>query len=194
MSRVQRWLTTPWVPPAALAAVLGIDAALEARKWPVPVVGALDDSAHVATSGILLAAFLPRSAAALGPWALAGSVLIDLDHLPLYARGALVVGEGQRPVTHSLATAAALGLSALALPGLRTRLCGLGLGVLLHFARDLGTGPGLPLLWPATTTAVRLPYFGYLAPLTAVTAGAAVRHLTVRRPRRRRRDLGLADR
>lgn len=173
---LDRWLRTPWVPAAALATVVGIDRALDARNWSTIPMGVLDDSAHAATSGILLAAFLPRRASRLAPWALAGSVLIDLDHIPLFAWGALSTGPGGRPVTHSLPTVAALSVAGAIAPGLRKPLLGLALGVGLHLVRDIATGPGLPLRWPAATTAARLPYLAYLGPLAAVAGAATVRH------------------
>lgn len=172
---LHRWLRTPWVPPAAVVAVGGLDAALQTRDWSVPVMGMLDDSAHVATAGVILAALLPQHAARLAPWALAGSVLIDLDHVPLYAWGALSTGPDRRPGTHSLITVAALGLAAAAIPRLRTPLSGLALGVLLHFVRDIGTGPGLPVLWPAARKSFRVRYASYSLPLSAMAAVTAIR-------------------
>jgi len=68
-----------------------------------------------------------------------------------------------RPVTHSLATCAALLLLSRALPAPgRMVIVGAVCGVLAHFVRDLGTG-GLPLLWPVSKRCVRVPYATYLA-------------------------------
>jgi inner membrane protein len=121
----------------------------------------------VATAALVLVA-APRW---LGPetaaWALAGSVAIDVDHVPLYAGlDQVAVGENERPFTHSLLTTAALlGGSRLAAGRRRTALAGLAAGTLLHFVRDVGTGPGAPLLWPLYRRSLRIPYAAYLAPV-----------------------------
>ena len=177
------WLRSPWLPAAALALVVAADSVLQGRRLPLLVVGMLDEPAHAATALVLLAAFLPARAAPLAGWALAGSVLIDVDHVPLHLWGVLGVADGGRPVTHSLLTAAALAAAAVPHSRLRTPLLGLAVGVLLHFTRDIATGPGLPLLWPADARSFLLPYDAYLAPLAAVAAGATIRH-AVRRPAR----------
>jgi inner membrane protein len=169
------------VPVGALALVVAVDAVARSREWPVLVVGLLDEPAHLATAVIFLAAFLPRRALALLPWALAASVLIDLDHVPLYLRGVLADANGGRPVTHSLTTVAVLLAAGAAFSRLRSPLVGLALGVVLHLVRDLATGPGLSPLWPVNPAAVRLPYVAYLVPLSLVAALATVRPLISRR-------------
>jgi inner membrane protein len=154
------------------AGVAALDVVQKARTWPMPVVAALDWPAHVATATLVLAAaprLLPPDTAA---WALVGSVAIDIDHAPLYlgVEGLSLTPDG-RPVTHSLATSAALAVAAALTRGrTRTALGGLSIGTLLHFVRDLGTGPGVPLLWPLSRRTVRIPYAGYLLPV----AGAAL--------------------
>jgi inner membrane protein len=161
--------------------IAALDGVQALRSWPMPVVAALDWPAHLATAALVLAALpaeLPPETAA---WALAGSVAIDIDHVPLYVgfEEQVAVGEGGRPFTHSLVTTAALFAgSRFARGRRRTVLTGLAAGTLLHFVRDIGTGPGLPLLWPFSRRVLRIPYAAYLAP---VAAAAAVRALT-RRP------------
>jgi inner membrane protein len=179
--RIRHWLRSPWLPLAALAVVVCLDAVAQARDWPLPLLGLLDEPAHLATAWILLAAVLPLRRSGLVPWALAGAVLIDLDHVPLYLWGVLADANGGRPVTHCLATAALLAVAGLVLTRLRTPLLGLALGVVLHLVRDLGTGPGVPLLEPFSSTVVLVPYAAYLAPLAAVAAGVTVRNAWLRR-------------
>jgi hypothetical protein len=70
----------------------------------VQVPGLLDESAHLATAWRFLAAFLPKRDRALLLWVLLGSVVIDVDHVPLYRWHLLAAGPGSRPVTHFLAT------------------------------------------------------------------------------------------
>ncbi len=157
---------------AALAAVLGIDLLLAARSWSVPAEAALDEPAHLLTAWLLLAAAGVRSRQVV-VWALVGAVLIDLDHLPLYS-GIQVTADGGRPVSHSAATVLVLLVAAGLWRAQRTRLAALALGVVLHLARDLASGPGVPVLWPLSDS-VRVPYVVYLAVLVAAVAAVVVR-------------------
>ena len=158
---------------AALAAVVVIDLLLAARSWSIPAEAALDEPAHLLTAWLLLAAAGVRSRRVL-PWALAGAVLIDLDHLPLYS-GIEVTAGGGRPVSHSVTTVLVLLVAAAAWRAQRVRLAGLALGVALHLTRDLASGPGAPLLWPWLWDSVRVPYVLYLTVLVAAVAAVAVR-------------------
>jgi len=89
-------------------------------------VGLVDEPAHVATA-ILLTRARPSRAY------LVGSVLPDLDHVPLAFRRP-TVGE-QRPRTHSLYTVLPAALVSRELAA----------GMLAHFVRDLAGEPGVPL-------------------------------------------------
>jgi inner membrane protein len=108
--------------------------------------------------------------------------LIDLDHVPFYLWGALLADPNGRPVTHSLATVVVL-LALSAVRRLRVPALGLALGVLLHLARDLATGPGVPLLWPLVDRSVLLPYAGYAVALTVIAVIAALAALRASRAR-----------
>jgi inner membrane protein len=152
-----------------------LDAVKGLRSWPVPVEGLLDEPAHFLTAWLLLAALLPASAHAALPWALAGSVLIDLDHVPLYLWDVGTVDGSGRPVTHSLAFALLLLAAGLVLGRLRPLLYGLGTGVLAHLVRDIATGPGVPLVWPLDGGSVQVPYAVYLLALAALTCLAVLR-------------------
>lgn len=164
---------------AALTVVLAVDAVVD-EDWPLPVLGLFDEIAHVATAWLFLVALLPDRHRSLAPWALLGAVLIDVDHIPLYAWdiGAATHPEG-RPITHSLTSV--LVLLALSRLGrlLRTPLVGLALGVLFHLVRDVVTGPGASLFWPIAETSVVLPYSLYVGVLCLAAAWAVLR------PRRR---------
>jgi len=164
-------------PVAALAATVALDLLQSAHGWPVPVVGLLDEPAHLLTAWLALAACSPRTARLrLLPWVLLGAVAIDLDHVPLYlGADGITADGGGRPVTHSLLTVAVL----LALAVVAGRpLSGLAAGVGLHLARDLATGPGVPLLWPMDSSDVRIPYLPYLLFLVVLTLVATGRRIS----------------
>jgi inner membrane protein len=165
------------LPVAAAAAVVVLDLVAGARSWPIPVLGLLDEPAHLLTAWLVLTAFPGLLPVRARWWALLGAVAIDVDHVPLYLWGALAASPGARPVTHCLLTALVLFGVAAVLPRPRWRAAGVGLsvGVLLHFVRDVATGPGLPLSWPLSSTSVSLPYAVLLVVLAGLAATAAVR-------------------
>lgn len=155
---------------------------------PLGVQGLVDESGHLATAGLALLAAarlglrLPPVLAAV---VLAASVLIDADHVPLYA-GLPVEGAGGRPLTHGLWLPALLLLLALLRTRARPVLLAVAAGLALHQLRDSATGPGLPWLWPVGG-ALRAPYAAYLAVLVvaAVTALAPRQAEGSSPPRRR---------
>ncbi|MGY1779762.1 metal-dependent hydrolase [Geodermatophilus sp. SYSU D01036] len=142
-------------PPLAVACILTLDLVASARPWPIPVIGLLDEPAHLLTAWLGLAAV---GATRIVPWALVAAVAIDADHVPLYLWGAFTAAPGGRPVTHSLATVLVSTVVALAVPRWRAAAAGVAAGVLLHLARDVATGPGIPALWPFDDRSVLLPY------------------------------------
>jgi inner membrane protein len=155
-----------------------LDLVQNARDWSVPVSGLLDEPAHLVTAALLLAAAPRRPLPRFAAWALAGSVAIDADHVPLYLGVMPTAVPDGRPVTHSLLTAALLLTGAgLARGRVRTALGGLALGVCLHFVRDVATGgTGVALLWPFDPHSdVRVPYGVYLGVLVAAAAVSARR-------------------
>lgn len=174
------------MPLAALAVIGGLDIVSASRHWPVAVIGALDEPAHLLTAGIALMAFPGRLGRRTVAWVLCGSVVIDLDHLPLYLGSDVLTPHGGRPVTHSLATVAVL-LALCAAPRVRPVAGGLALGVLLHLARDIATGPGVPLLWPLSAGSTTVPYVAYLAAVGLAAVYAALvlgrRRRTISAPR-----------
>jgi inner membrane protein len=166
----------PWF---LVALVRWLDSA-DHEGMPLIEVGARDEPAHVATSVLVLLAVLGpdgmgrhRTAVAT---ACASSVLIDVDHLPLYVDFPLDVRVDKgRPFTHSLSTAAALGLLAVGVRFRRRELAAASAGVGLHFVRDIATGPGLPLWWPWEQRGRRLPYAYYSRLLVVLAAVGSVR-------------------
>jgi inner membrane protein len=157
----------------ALLLVPLLDLVQWSRPWPVPLVGLLDEPAHLLTAWLFLASLPWRSSRRLPAWTLAGAVAIDLDHIPLYLGWEAIGTPGGRPVTHSLLTVGVL-LVVAGAPRFRVPALGVGFGVLLHLVRDLATGPGVPLYWPLSEEAVVLPYAVEFAALT-VAAIVAVR-------------------
>jgi hypothetical protein len=143
---------------AALGCLVTIavaDYVIRRRRPPWIVVGLFDHPAHVATA-VLIWLNLAGQRSRDGAWTkayLAGSLLPDLDHIPLALRPVHPSPDDPRPVSHCLlavAPVAAVNRAAAA-------------GMLAHFARDLGVGTGVPLLWPATRRSIRIPYPAYAA-------------------------------
>ncbi len=164
-------------PAAALAGVLLLDLVRTARDWPLPVLGVLDEPAHLLTAWLVLATFSARTTALrLLPWVLAGAVLLDLDHVPLFLGLDVSATPSGRPVTHSLVTVAVLLGAATAVRRWRLPLTGLAVGTATQLLRDLCTGPGVPLFWPLGAD-VRLDYLPYALVLTALTVAATLRRL-----------------
>ncbi|WP_245820959.1 metal-dependent hydrolase [Geodermatophilus pulveris] len=172
-----RWTKRAVTPTLALLAIGLLDSAAAIRPWPLPVVGLLDEPAHLLTAWLFLAAS-PWARRRLDlRWVLLGAVAIDVDHLPLYLWGALASSPGGRPVTHSLITVLVLLVVAALSRRLRTAATGVAVGVLLHFVRDVATGPGLPLAWPLCSGGALLPYGLYIGVVAAVTALAVARRV-----------------
>ena len=126
-----------------LATIAVADYVIHRRRPRWIVVGMFDHPAHVAT-----ALLLRRNPT---PSYLAGSLLPDLDHIPLALRVVHPNPGDPRPVTHCLLTVAPVAL-------LNREAA---LGMLAHFVRDLGVGTGTPLLWPLSRRPVRVPYAAY---------------------------------
>jgi inner membrane protein len=171
---------SPAFPLSLLAAVLAVDVAgaADVAHLPLIVNGLLDEVAHLATACLLLLAALGwtrlERQARLAASALTASVVIDVDHVPLYA-GLPHISAGGRPFSHSLVTVAASLLLAGFVAAHRDLFLGASLGIGLHFVRDLATGPGLPLWWPASNADVSVPYWLYLLGILATAAAAILR-------------------
>jgi hypothetical protein len=127
-------------------ATIGVaDYVIQRRKPRWIFVGLFDHPAHVATAMLIY----PKGKAAY----LAGALLPDLDHVPLALRPVHPSLDDPRPMSHCLLAVAPVALFNRATAA----------GMLAHFARDLGVGTGVPLLWPATRRSVRVPYALYAA-------------------------------
>lgn len=167
--------------------------------------GLVDEPAHLATCALALIAVAAiggaRPPGRFVAAALLASVAIDVDHLPGYLGWHGLIGSLPRPYPHGLLfVAVLLGIAAVARRGdVRQISLGVAFGVSAHLLRDLATGPGVPLFWPASTAVVAIPYvffalglalvvlaiaaprrtplvarFGLTAALAAVAAGASL--------------------
>jgi LexA-binding, inner membrane-associated putative hydrolase len=143
-----------------LATIAAADYTLHRRKPRWILLGLFDHPAHLATAGLALVNAQPRPRR----WAVAflvGTLLPDLDHVPLALKAQRPSPDDPRPVSHCLLAVAPVA----ALAGLTQseRLHGVASGMVAHYARDLGVGTGVPLLWPVTRYSIRIPYGVYAA-------------------------------
>jgi len=134
---------------------------------PYPALGLIDEPAHLATAALVVLVLRVRDRT-LAAAALVASVAIDLDHLPQELGADLLTEHTTRPVTHSLAGLVVITAVAAAVSRRRAVAAGVALGIAAHLFRDLGTGGGVPLLWPLTDSELEIPYVVYIALLGAL--------------------------
>jgi hypothetical protein len=154
-----------------LATIALADTVIFRRRLPWLVVGFFDHPAHVATAG-LAALGLPARSRDWTAGFLVGSLLPDLDHVPLALSRVHPTLDDPRPVSHCLLAVAPV--AAIAALRENPRLRGAAWGMLAHFARDVGVGTGVPLLWPLTRRSFRVPYPVYAAGCVALALRAVV--------------------
>jgi membrane-bound metal-dependent hydrolase YbcI (DUF457 family) len=155
---------------SCLATIAAADYTLHRRKPPWLLIGLFDHPAHLATAA-LLALGAPARPRRWTVAFLAGALLPDVDHIPLALRDQHPSPDDPRPVSHCLLAVAPV--AALAGITQSERLHGAASGMIAHYARDLGVGSGVPLLWPATRRSMRVPYALY-AGACLVLAGRAL--------------------
>jgi membrane-bound metal-dependent hydrolase YbcI (DUF457 family) len=164
---------------ALVGAVLCLDLgwALSGANPGSLLYGLIDEPAHLATCVIALI-LLALCGRTLSPpfvaAALLASVAIDLDHVPQHLGLHFLTSGTPRPYVHcALAVLVPLAAAAL-LPRWRALLLGIAFGFAAHLARDLVTGPGVPLALPFSDSAVRLPYLLYVGALAGVAVACLV--------------------
>ncbi len=165
-----------WAGPLVLAGVaLAFDAMDRRVPFGLVSTGLLDEVAHLATAalGLMVLACLVDAPRRFYVAALIASVAIDLDHIPLYL--GLLGDDGQRPVTHSLATVLVFAVAVAVSRRHRAVLAGVATGLVLHFARDIAEGPpGVRLLWPLDGRAWTASYGWFLGMIIAFTAARLI--------------------
>lgn len=134
-------------------------------------MAALDWSCHHVWTVLALRA-LPDALLddAAGP-ALATSIAIDVDHLPIAA--AMFRGELDlpRPRPHTFLTPLVLAAASTVVPSrFRRRTRFAAFGTTVHLTRDLFNGPGVDVAWPLRPGHVRLPVAAEAAALGALLA------------------------
>ncbi len=191
-------LQSAWLPFALVIGIFTADWLLFAYHNGVIGSGLLDEPAHLATAVLLLLAVVGYRTLRANPWFAGAAVLmssgIDLDHAPMYL-GLTGMSVNGRPFTHSIATVLVLGALCAgwwiaarrtartsAAVGTRDHVGrdlagGMTVGVLLHFVRDVATGPGLPLVWPLSTQSILLPFELYAGVVVAAAVAASWRAL-----------------
>jgi hypothetical protein len=130
---------------ACLATIGVADYVIKRRPPRWILVGFFDHPAHVATAMLIH----PKAT----PAYLVGSLLPDIDHIPLALRPVKPSLDDARPASHCLLAVAPVAVLSRAAAA----------GMLAHYARDIGVGTGVPLLWPVTRRSIRVPYPVYVA-------------------------------
>jgi inner membrane protein len=155
---------------------MSLEISLLEQHWSVITLAARDETLHALTTIVLLAALWParRVNGFVLACAVAGSVLIDLDHLPgELGYGFLSTAFG-RPITHGLATVAAVCVIALACTGRwRIGAFAVAFGIASHLLRDMATG-GIAPFWPISSRTVEVEYGAYFLSLTGFVMLAVV--------------------
>jgi inner membrane protein len=149
----------------AILPILAIDLYFEQATPRLLTLAVLDELAHVLTAVIVLVA----ASQWVNRWTvagfLAGTVLIDIDHIPLLLSTTDFSAVEGRPATHSVFTILILLIPLLSRlirnSTLRYIVVGLSAGVAVHLIRDLATG-GVPLYWPISGATVEIEYTGYV--------------------------------
>jgi membrane-bound metal-dependent hydrolase YbcI (DUF457 family) len=163
----------PAAGPAALATLLVVDAFVLPRMPVRPLSGVVDEAAHAAT-GVALLAALPGADDGFARGLAAGSILLDVDHLPELWGRRWLRPRGVRPLPHTLAVPALL-LTHAARRSNRVAL-GAAVGLGGHLLRDLATGKtAVPLLWPLTRRPFSVRYRKYAAVMAVLAALSASR-------------------
>jgi inner membrane protein len=157
----------------ALAAVAVADVLLPFVRPSRLLSGIVDETAHLATGVLALEAMEATD----GPFArglIAGSVLIDADHVPDALGSMWLRAGGKRPYPHALVTPVVATALARRASGRERRFTfGVAAGMTLHLVRDLASGRGVMLLWPGSRRSFRIDHRAYVALLAVMAARAS---------------------
>lgn len=158
----------------SIATVLFVIAdGLDQQVSSVWLAGPLDETAHALTALLFIWAaggVLDRIAVPI----LVASVAIDLDHLPGDFGARWLTAGDPRPYPHCLLAIVMVLLLAWRVARWRRCLCGVAVGLAIHFWRDLAEpGTGVGLLWPASSASFSLPHPLYLTVMALVVLSAS---------------------
>jgi membrane-bound metal-dependent hydrolase YbcI (DUF457 family) len=163
----------PAAGPAALATLLVVDAFVLPRLPLRPISGVVDEAAHAAT-GVALLAALPQTDERFVRGLAAGSVLLDVDHVPELWGRRWLRPRGVRPLPHSFGLPALL--VAVGVRSSNRAALGAALGLGGHLLRDLATGKtAVPLLWPLSGRRFTIRYRKYAAVMAVLAAVGVAR-------------------
>lgn len=164
--RLQTHLDWPpnsaWVAGGGTGLILAIDGLLSFLSPPVYIQALLDEPAHLATTLLFLRASSSRFPLTFVGAALLSTVLIDLDHIPIYVGPAALAPDAGRPYTHSLAGVVVFACATYLLGCPRPVMLGVAFGLASHLVRDMATGT-VWLLWPLSFSRHSIPYAIYVA-------------------------------
>lgn len=147
--------------------------------------GPLDETAHLLTALIILWALGRRVCDRFLVPALITSVAIDLDHIPAQLGFDGLTRGTSRPYTHSLLTVIVVLLASVLWRSRRDILLGVGLGLVIHFWRDMSeSSTGVALAWPISKHSFVLSHTGYVI-VMALFVIVAVARCRQGRPLRR---------
>jgi hypothetical protein len=166
----------------AVLLVAAVDALAARAELSLPTKALLDESAHAATALLLLGAFLRRPVQPIVLGTVLGSIIIDVDHIPMTIEHRGDLKGLARPASHSLLAVLLAVVVGQWLPvGGRPYVFGLAFGLAAHLTRDMATGY-VRLFWPLRARGVHLPYPVY------GTAHIIALAVIVRRTRQDTRD------
>ena len=175
----------------ALFTCVAVISAADLMIWlcepPVGVQALFDEPAHAATAFLALGTVAVAVEAPVVLAVLAGSVLIDMDHVPGLLGSDVLQHATPRPYTHSLLTLIVVIGAVLLVPHPKRKLLIVAaLALVLHFFRDMAEpgGAGVALLWPISNRAYNVGYGWYAAVIGLLAAiGLATRAAPSARPR-----------
>jgi inner membrane protein len=163
---------------AAVLLIAAVDALSAHAEFSLPTKALLDESSHIATTLLFLGALWPSPVQPVVLGTVLGSVIIDIDHIPMTIEHHGDLNGLARPDSHSLLTVLLVaGLGRWLPVRRRPYALGLAFGIATHLTRDMATGR-VRLFWPLAPHGVHLPYPIYGTAL--IIALAVILHHTRR--------------
>jgi len=170
---------SPFVQMAVIAplVVVAIDCIYGIFSPRLAVAALMDEAAHITTAGLLIVALTNCPSLEFSLAALASSILIDIDHVPMQLGWDVLTRGTPRPYTHSVLSVIIAGILGLTLKLDAGRIArGVSFGVAAHLLRDVATGGGVSLFWPVTNRNVHVSYSSYIVLLCLLSVIIVVRN------------------